>query len=78
VKSYNDLIIIFYILNNQCSTGPSAITGTENGIISGWTSGSADYIAIISLDSSTSVNLILFILSKHFLRCDYTACGLRV
>lgn len=49
------------------------ITLLENGTNSGIVSGSADYIAMISLLSSSSVNLILLILSKHFLRWFYTA-----
>jgi hypothetical protein len=46
--------------------------------ISGIASGSALTIAIIYLLSSSSPNLILFILSKHFLRCCYTADGFPV
>ena len=56
LTSYSVFIIISYILINQCSTAPSADTGDENGIFSGIISGSADYIAIISLESSSSVN----------------------
>ena len=54
------------------------MTLPKNKTFSGIVSGSADYIAIISFDSSTSVNYIRFILSKHLRKCPYTEWGFRV
>ncbi len=76
--SYNDFIIISWIFINQCSTGPSAITLAENLTTYGIVYGSADIIEIIYRDSSTSVNSILLMLSKHFLKWAWTACGFLV
>ena len=63
--------IVSSILCSQFSTLSSAAITTlyENCTTSGIFSGSALIIAITSLLSSSSVNLILMILSKHFLRC---------
>lgn len=63
---------------SQFSTGPYEKTLAEKRTVSGMVSGSAEDMEMISLDSSTSVNSILLMLSKHFLRCGWTACGFLV
>jgi len=49
------------------------MTLAENFTVYGKVYGSAEVIDIIYLDSSTSVNSILLMLSKHFLKWGCTA-----